>query len=130
VRILPDIPQEDETILRRLFKKFSNSWSLFQKHSRLERQYSVQNLKTLKAKVERVEALFRDQEKQKSVLRGYKELKKENFVFKNREEELRRLVAILDDQDLDKYTLRIFLSERYPAEEKKTVVSADSSTLF
>lgn len=59
VRMLPDVPEEDETVLRHLFRKFSNSWSLFQKHSKLEGKYSVQNLKTLKQKVDKTEALFR-----------------------------------------------------------------------
>jgi hypothetical protein len=57
-RILKDIPQNDEKILRHLFKKFTNSWSLFQKHSKLQGKYSVQNLKTLKSKVEKVESLY------------------------------------------------------------------------
>lgn len=48
IRMLPDISEDDENVLRHLFRKFSNSWSLFQKHSKLEGKYSVQNLKTLK----------------------------------------------------------------------------------
>jgi len=40
-RILLDISQNDEKILRHLFKKFTNSWSLFQKHSKLQGKYSV-----------------------------------------------------------------------------------------
>ena len=40
-RMLVDIPFSDEKIVRNLFKKFTNSWSLFQKHSKLKGKYSV-----------------------------------------------------------------------------------------
>lgn len=116
---MPDIPKSDETILRHLFKKFNNSWTLFQKHSKLQKRYSVQNLKTLKAKVDKAESLFRNPEKQKKVVLQYKELKKENFAFKNRDDELRMLQDMLNDPELDKYTLRIFINERYPTNESK-----------
>ena len=76
-RILLDISQNDEKILRHLFKKFTNSWSLFQKHSKLQGKYSVQNLKTLKSKVEKVESLYTNHPMQKMIYKKYKAFKAE-----------------------------------------------------
>ena len=36
-RILLDIPESDEQIIRSLFQKFQNSWSQFQKHPKLSK---------------------------------------------------------------------------------------------
>jgi hypothetical protein len=66
-RIFPEIPYDDETLLRKMFSKIKPSWSMFQKHSKLQNQYTVQNLKTMKTKVDKLEKVWKDIELHKKI---------------------------------------------------------------
>lgn len=92
-RMLVDIPFSDEKIVRNLFKKFTNSWSLFQKHSKLKGKYSVQNLKTFKMKVEKIEALYTNSSKQKVLYKKFKAFKAQNHnKFKTKDEQVKTFI--------------------------------------
>ena len=120
-RILVDIPESDEQILRNLFKKFTNSWSQFQKHPKLSKKYSVQNLKTLKLKVSKMEALYADRSKQKMLYKKFKAFTSEKSGL-TRDEELKGFMDEIGDEELDRYTVRFYINSKFPVEKKVPVL--------
>lgn len=122
VRIFEDINKEDEIILRQLFRNFKPSWTLFQKHSKLKDKYSVQRLKTIKLKLDKVEALWSNHALQKAIHSKYKEFRKtEGGQYTTRDEELKGFQNLTQNEfeAVDKFTLKVYMNSRYPATDWK-----------
>ena len=75
--------------------------------SRLQGKYSVQNLKTLKAKVEAVESLYRDHDLQRKIHKTYKSLRKHSDM--TTQADLKRLFEKISEPSLNKYALKFYI---------------------
>ena len=122
IRIFEDINKQDEVILRQLFRNFKPSWTLFQKHSKLKDKYSVQRLKTIKLKLDKVEALWSNHALQKAIHSKYKEFRKtEGSQYTTRDEELKAFQNLIQSEfeAVDKFTLKVYMNSRYPGTDWK-----------
>lgn len=117
------VPRSDEMVLRKLFKKFENQWSRFQKHSKLQQNYTIGRLKSIKQKVDCAEALWNDKELQKKIHKKYKafcaKYEDKQGVFESRDDEIKKFA--LNFKELEKNALKLYMSHRYPVDESSPI---------
>lgn len=110
-------------VLRKLFKKFENQWSRFQKHSKLQQNYTIGRLKSIKQKIDCAEALWHDKELQKKIHKKYKvfcaKYEDKQGVFESRDEEIKKFA--LNFKELDKNAFKLYMSHRYPVDESSPI---------
>lgn len=117
------VPRSDEMVLRKLFKKFENQWSRFQKHSKLQQNYTIGRLKSIKQKIDSAEALWNDKELQKKIHKKYKvfcaKYEDKQGVFESRDEEIRKFA--LNFKELEKNAFKLYMIHRYPVDESSAL---------